>query len=78
MGIVEQLLKEGGPCLSTELARFLVDQHNLSPEAARQRISRQVAPVKRLAYLKFTRNARFMYLQDQYGSPWFWDRLEKH
>lgn len=26
MGIVEQLLKEGGPCLSTELARLLVDQ----------------------------------------------------
>lgn len=77
MGIVEQLLKEGGPCLSTELARLLVDQHNLSPEAARQRISRQVAPVKRLAYLKFPRNARFMYLQDQYGSPWFWDGLEK-
>lgn len=75
MGAIEQLLKEVGPCLSTELKRLLVERHRLTPEAARQRISRQPPPVKRLAYLKFPRNARFVYLQEQYGSPCFWDAL---
>lgn len=75
MSTIEQLLREAGPCLSTELARLLVERHGLSLEAARKRISRQPAPVKRLAYLKFPRNARFVYLQEQYGSPWFWETL---
>lgn len=77
MNDIEKLLKESGPCLSTELARLLVERYGLSPEAARKRISRQSTLVKRLAYLKFPRNARFVYLQDQYGSPWFWDTLVK-
>lgn len=77
MNVIEKLLKETGPCLSTELARRLVEQCGLTPEAARKRISRQPASVKRLAYLKFPRNARFVYLQDQYGSQWFWDTLVK-
>ena len=77
MDVIEKLLRETGPCLSTELARRLVEQHGLTPEAARKRISRQPASVRRLAYLKFPRNARFVYLQDQYGSGWFWDELVK-
>lgn len=77
MDAIEQLLKEAGPCLSTELARLLIERHGLTSEAARKRISRQPASVKRLAYLKFPRNARFVYLQEQYGSPWFWDALVK-
>ena len=77
MDVIEKLLRETGPCLSTELARRLVEQHCLTPEAARKRISRQPASVRRLAYLKFSRNARFVYLQDQYGSGWFWDELVK-
>lgn len=77
MNSIEQLLKEVGPCLSTELTRRLIERHGLTPEAARKRVSRPPASVKRLAYLKFPRNARFVYLQDQYGSPWFWDALVK-
>ena len=77
MDAIEKLLKESGPCLSTELAGRLIEQYGLTPEAARKRISRQPASVRRLAYLKFPRNARFVYLQDQYGSPWFWDARVK-
>lgn len=77
MNAIEMLLRQTGPCLSTELARLLVEQYGLTAEAARKRISRQPASVKRLAYLKFPRNARFVYLQDQYGSPWFWEALVK-
>jgi len=77
MDAIEKLLNETGPCLSTELARLLVEQYGLTPEAARKRISRQTGSIKRLAYLKFPRNARFVYLQNQYGSPWFWDALVK-
>lgn len=77
MNDIEKLLKETGPCLSTELTLLLIERYGLTPEAARKRISRQSVLVKRLAYLKFPRNARFVYLQDQYGSPWFWDALVK-
>jgi hypothetical protein len=75
MDIID-LLRREGPCLSSELATTLVDRFGLTPVAARKRISRQSMPVKRLAYLPFARNARFLYLQEQYGGDWFWERLE--
>ncbi|HEX4511406.1 MAG TPA: hypothetical protein VH328_15050 [Burkholderiaceae bacterium] len=68
------MLADDGPCLSTDLARQLVGRLGLTPEAARKRISRH-ASIKKLAYLTFPRNARFVYLQEQYGSPWFWRAL---
>lgn len=76
VNIIEQILADEGPCLSSELASRIVEQHGLTPAAARQRISRQ-ATIKKLAYLTFPRNARFVYLQKQYGSPWFWNALVK-
>lgn len=75
--MIEQLLREKGPCVSTELARLLVEQYGLTADAARKRISRQQEPVKKLAYITFPRNARFVYLQEQYGSAWFWGALVK-
>lgn len=72
---VEKLLRKHGPCVSTVLANLLVGEYGATREAARKRISRQQAPVKRLAYLPFPRNARFMYLEEQYGSPRFWEAL---
>jgi hypothetical protein len=75
MDAIEAILRDKGPCLSTELAKRLVDAYGLKNEAARKRISRPTKAVKKLAYLPFPRNARFVYLQEQYGSPWFWDTL---
>lgn len=71
-----EVLQSHGPCLSTDLAEMLVSEHGLTPAAARQRISRH-QEIKRLAFLPFPRNARFVYLQKDYGSPWFWEGLSE-
>ena len=71
---IEAILSRQGPQLSSDLCRELVEKHGLSPAAARQRVSR-ATEVKRLAYLPFPRNARFIYLQRDYGAPRFWDSL---
>lgn len=66
-----------GPCLSTDLADYLVKTHGLSPEAARQRVSRAPPEVKRLAHLPFARKARFLYLEKEYLSPYYWRALRQ-
>lgn len=73
--MVVDALRLLGPCLSTELAEFLIEQHGLSPAAARQRISRAPSEVKRLGHLPFSRKARFLYLKDEYASPRYWENL---
>ena len=40
-----------------------------------KRVSRAKGPVHRLSYISFPRKARFIYLQEQFGSPTFWHRL---
>jgi hypothetical protein len=68
------MLSELGPCVSGKLVEAVVARHQLSPDAARQRLSR-CKSVKRLAYIRFPKNARFVYPQSEYGSPRFWDAL---
>lgn len=75
--LLEDLLEVHGPCLSTELTRLLINSHGLGPEAARKRVSRLGSNVRRLAYLSFPRNVRFLYLQKDFGSPEYWDNLIK-
>ncbi len=59
---------------SGELAKLLI-QTGISPVAARQRIARADESVHFLDRLPLPRNARFVYLADQYGSPLFWTAL---
>lgn len=73
--MVIDALNEIGPCLSTKLASFLIETHGLSPDAARQRISRAPKEVRRLSSLPFAHSAKFMYLQGQYSSSDYWDSL---
>jgi hypothetical protein len=68
-------LKTLGPCLSTALTDYLVTHDGLSPAAARQRVSRGAPQIKRLAHLPFARKARFLYHQDDYASPRYWENL---
>ena len=68
-------LKSLGPCLSTELAQHIVKTTGISPEAARQRVARASAPVKKLRHLPFARGIRFVYLEKDYRSPYYWERL---
>lgn len=64
-----------GPCLSTRLASYLVDNHGLSLVAARQRISRAPQDVRRLSSLPFARGAAFVYLKGQYAKDEYWENL---
>lgn len=73
--MIEGVLEELGPSLSTDVAAHLVRRFKLSPSAARKRVSRSSGTVKRLAHLPFARKARFLYLEKQYASPWYWDSL---
>ncbi|MFC6199207.1 hypothetical protein [Ponticaulis profundi] len=72
---VKSLLKQSGPCLTSELARRMVEL-GASEAAARQRITRAQSEYTRLAGVRFAKNARFIYLEDQYGSTEFWRGLE--
>ncbi len=72
---IEETLRDVGPALSNEVTTYLVEQFGMSPAAARKRVSRVGGDVRRLAGITFPRKARFLYLQQQFGSPWFWGRL---
>jgi len=73
--MLADLLKSLGPCLSTDLTDYLVTHRGLSPAAARQRVSRGAPQIKRLAHMPFARKARFLYHQDDYASPYYWESL---
>ncbi|MGR7948814.1 hypothetical protein ACU6HM_06005 [Alcaligenes sp. RM2] len=61
--------------MSTDLTDYLVAHYKLTPTAARQRVSRAPSQIKRLAHLPFARKARFLYHQDDYASPRYWENL---
>ena len=72
---IEDTLNDLGPSLSSELVAALAERLKISSDAARQRLSRARGNVRRLAGIPFPRNARFMYLVNQFGSPEYWHRL---
>ena len=71
---IAALLAKVGPMTSGALASALASNLNISPAAARKRIERRTSPV-RAVKLALPRGAQFLYLEGQYGSPKFWDRL---
>ena len=73
--IVEQFLEINGPCLSSEVSEHLINNLGLTPAAARKRVSRARREVKRLAGIIFPHKARFIYLQQQFASPQYWEKL---
>lgn len=73
--MLADILKTLGPCLSTDLTDYLVAHRGLSSAAARQRVSRGAPQIKRLAHMPFARKARFLYHQDDYASPYYWENL---
>ncbi|MDO9461971.1 MAG: hypothetical protein Q7N95_17880 [Alphaproteobacteria bacterium] len=74
-GIVS-LLRRIGPALTTELIAEMA-KDGISATAARQRIARSRGEVTRLAGLRFTQNARFVYLPDQFGDQAYWAAIER-
>ncbi|MGR9500082.1 hypothetical protein ACU8OJ_25290 (plasmid) [Rhizobium leguminosarum] len=75
MDAIEDYLSQHGPSLTTEVAAHIMRVFTVSANTARQRVSRRADSIKSLAYLPFPRNARFIYLEQDYGSPRFWRRL---
>jgi hypothetical protein len=75
--LVTDILKREGPCLSSTVLGILVSEHKLSPEAARQRVKRRPSNIRSLDHLPFPRNAKFLFLQSEYGAPVFWRGLTK-
>lgn len=73
--LIEDFLYKYGPCLSSEITTYLIQTLRISPEAARKRVSRLTGNVRRLSYVTFPRKARFMYLEQQFGSPFYWEKL---
>ena len=73
--MLADIVKKLGPCLSTDLTEHLIAHRGLSATAARQRVSRGAPQIKRLAHLPFARKARFLYHQDDFASPYYWERL---
>ncbi|AZE39148.1 hypothetical protein C4K06_6160 [Pseudomonas chlororaphis subsp. aureofaciens] len=70
-----ELLEQNGPMLSSDLSKLLETQYGLSPEAARKRVERGCQGINRLSHVIFPHRARFVYRQDDYGSPYFFDNL---
>ncbi|UPK17606.1 hypothetical protein [Bradyrhizobium sp. 131] len=73
---VADVLRRIGPALTTELIAELA-KDGVSLDAARQRIARANDNIKRLAGLRFPHNARFLYLEDQFGDKKNWQALER-
>lgn len=72
---VKKYLEQNGPCLSSEISEYFVNEIKLKPEAARQRVSRAGYDVQRLD-LSFPKRAKFLFLREQAGSSDYWEKLE--
>jgi len=74
---IEDILRRTGPALTIELIAEMA-KDGVSSDAARQRIARaDDFTVRRLAGLRFPHNARFLYLDDQFGDKRYWQALER-
>ena len=73
---VAEALKRVGPCLTSDLIREFVAA-GMAEAAARKKIARAQMEYTRLAGLRFAKNARFIYLDSQFGSEKFWEALER-
>ena len=72
---IQSLLRDFGPGLTTDLIGVLV-KNGLSSATARKRIQRAAGDYNRMAGLRFEKNARFIYLAEEYGSRQFWEKFE--
>ena len=74
MPTIVQILSNHGPALTSEVATRL-RRAGVSPEAARQRLSRLPQGVQALRGISFSKKVRFIYLESQWGNEAFWTAL---
>lgn len=70
------LLRKHGPSSSSELIKLIMKE-GVQEATARQRITRARSGYRRLAGLILEKRARFIYLPEQYGTPEYWEALER-
>ncbi len=61
--------------LSGKLARIFENEYGVSNMAARQALSRAKSPVNKICTLSFEKNQKFFYLENQFMSQQYVDRL---
>ena len=72
---IEKTLTKTGPMRARRLVTILTKSLNISPEAARQRLSRARTPVERYPGLLLPRREAFFYLRSQRNSEIYWCNL---
>lgn len=72
---IADLLKHEGPMLSSDLSKLLEQRYGLNPTAARKRVERGGDGINKLSQIVFPHRARFVYLEQSYGSPYFFHNL---
>ena len=71
---IEEHLYYHGPCLSTDLAKHLVEHLGITYDAARKQVSRAKGDVGRLNF-NFPHRARFLYHKKDFASERYWTTL---
>lgn len=74
MTSIEKHILDDGPALSGQLAAKLVEEGNISPEAARKRIERIKSPLHKLTGL-FADKQSFIYHEEDYRSEQYFEML---
>jgi hypothetical protein len=72
---IAEILKREGPMLSSDLSKLLEVRYGLNPTAARKRVERGCDGMNKLSQIIFPHRARFVYLEQSYGSPFFFHNL---
>ena len=72
---IKKALTKAGPARTGRLVTDLTQSLNISPEAARQRLSRARTPVERYPGLLLPRREAFFYLRKQRNTEIYWDNL---
>ena len=72
---IKKALTETGPARTERLVTTLTQSLNISPEAARQRLSRAGTPVERYPGFLLPRREAFFYLRKQRNSEIYWANL---
>ena len=72
---VEKALADLGPSRTERLVAALTDSLGISPQAARQRLSRARTPVERYPFSLLPKREAFFYLRNQRNTERYWDNL---
>ncbi len=77
MPTIKDILESEGPHLASDIAKWLIANEGISPDAARKRLSRIQPPVRAFPVPLFPKGTRFLYLESQRSEERFWQSLHQ-